>query len=135
MSSRAALPVSRAYPSAGRCILVVEDELLIRFPLSEALRDVGFQVIEASNADEALDVLATVSPDLVISDVRMPGSLDGLGLLAIIRSRFPSLPVIIVSGHLPPSLALQDGATQFLSKPYDIEAVFQAIDAELGAAI
>lgn len=116
----------------GKCILVVEDELLIRLALSDGLRDAGYQVIEACSADEAVEALGTVALDLVISDVRMPGSLDGLALLAIVRQRFPALPVIIVSGHLQPSLALADGATRFLSKPYALEAMLEAIELEVG---
>ena len=115
-----------------KCILVVEDELLIRLALSDGLRDAGYQVVEAWNGDEALDALATVQPHLVISDVRMPGSLDGIGLLGVIRQRFPALPVIIVSGHLRPSAALEDGATQFLAKPYDLGAMLQAVEIEIG---
>ena len=108
-----------------KCILVVEDELLIRMMLSDELRDVGYQVIEASDADEALVILGAVGPDLIISDVRMPGSLDGLELLALVRNTHPTLPVIITSGHLPPKQALIEGATRFVAKPYSLEQVVQ----------
>lgn len=62
---------------------MVEDEFLIRVWASDELRDAGYDVIEAFNADEALTVLKShVRVDLIISDVRMPGSFDGMGLLA-----------------------------------------------------
>ncbi len=116
------------FASPRSCILFVEDELLIRIIVAEELRDAGFDVIEAVNADEALEVLKSVARiDLIISDVRMPGSLDGMGLLAIVRKTSPALPVIITSGHLDPTLALADGATQFMAKPYSMELIVAAV--------
>lgn len=114
-------------------ILVVEDELIIRFMVSDDLRDAGYEAIEACNADEAIAILkSSVAVDLVITDVRMPGSLDGLGLLAFIRATFPRLPVIVMSGHLEPGLALLGGATQFVAKPFTLNVVVDAVHAELG---
>ena len=112
-------------------VLVVEDELLIRLMLSEELRDAGFDIIEAFNADEAVVVLSSMTPDLIITDVRMPGSLDGVGLLALIRETSPTLPVIITSAHMQPTIAISDGATQFLAKPYAFETVVNAVKNEL----
>lgn len=124
-------PQGAACDAARTCILVVEDELLIRFMLSDGLRDRGYHVIEACSADEALIVLDTAVPDLIISDVRMPGSLDGMGLLSLVRKTLPCLPVIITSAHLQSELALADGATQFIAKPYTMEFVLKAVTAEL----
>lgn len=132
MGSSPALPIETVFTPTCKRILVVEDELLIRLALSDGLRDAGYQVIEACSGDEAAEALGTVRPDLVISDVRMPGSLDGIALLAIVRREFPELPVIIVSGHLRPSAALADGATQFLAKPYAMDEMLQAVEAEIG---
>ena len=127
MSSTDAWPPPAACDDARRCILVVEDELLIRFMLSDGLRDEGYHVIEACNADEALTILETAVPDLLISDVRMPGSLDGLELLKVVRETLAGLPVILISGHLDPAIAIGDGATQFIAKPYLIETVVRAV--------
>lgn len=113
------------------CILVVEDELLIRLMLSDGLRAKGYHVIEACNADEALLVLETAIPDLIISDVRMPGSLDGMALLKLVRETLPKLPVIITSGHLQSNVAFADGATQFIGKPYSMDVVIEAVRVEL----
>jgi DNA-binding NtrC family response regulator len=99
--------------------------------LSDGLRDCGYHVIEACSADEALIVLDTAVPDLIISDVRMPGSLDGMALLALVRKTLPTLPVIITSAHLQSTLALADGATQFIAKPYTMDLVLSAVSAEL----
>ena len=92
----------------------------------------GYQVIEACDATEALAVLNTVQPDLIISDVRMPGPIDGMGLLALVRKTMPSLPVIIISGHFHPEQALSHGATQFVGKPYVMIAVVEAVQKALG---
>ena len=124
-------PQPAACDAARTCILVVEDELLIRFMLSDGLRDHGYHVIEACSADEALIVLDSAMPDLIISDVRMPGSLDGMGLLSIVRKSLPSLPVIITSAHFQSVGALADGATQFIAKPYTMELILNAVRAEL----
>ena len=124
-----------AQPGGARgaaCILVVEDEFLVRMMVSDFLRDAGFTVIEAFNADEAISILhsgATI--DLMLSDVRMPGSMDGLGLLDYSRDMFPGLPVIITSGHLVPGDALAKGATQFLAKPYMFDHAIHLVELEL----
>lgn len=123
---------SRAPAQERKCVLVVEDEFLIRIMLSEELRDAGYHVIEACDAAEALSVLKTVGPDLIISDVRMPGSIDGLDLLARVRENSPTLPVIIISGHLLPAQAMIEGATQFVAKPFLLEAVVEAARKALG---
>lgn len=100
-------------------ILVVEDEFLIRFMVSDELRDSGLCVVEASNADEALEIVHSgLTVDLIFSDVRMPGSMDGLELLAHLQDLSSAIPVIITSGHLLPNEALQRGAIKFLVKPY-----------------
>jgi len=113
-------------------ILVVEDEILVRMIASDALRDAGYSVIEAMSGDEAIEILSSgAAIDLVFSDVRMPGSVDGLGLLGFVRTRFPALPVVITSGHLQPIQALADGATEFLPKPYRVERVIEVIQGEL----
>jgi len=132
MSSSTVWPQAPECDGERTCILVVEDELLIRLMLSDGLREQGYHVIEACNADEALIVLETAVPDLIISDVRMPGSVDGMGLLARVRETLPMLPVIITSGHLQSNLAIADGATQFIGKPYAMELVIDAVRTELG---
>jgi CheY-like chemotaxis protein len=111
---------------------VVEDEILIRLMMSEGLRDEGYHVIEAFNADEALVILETAIPDILVTDVRMPGSLDGLGLLRVVRAKLSDLPVIITSGHLDPGQAAVEGATQFVPKPYTVETLVREIRIVLG---
>ncbi|WBH17453.1 response regulator [Sphingomonas radiodurans] len=113
-------------------LLVVEDEMLIRMVVSEVLRDAGYDVVEAANGDEALELLrAGVAIDLVLSDVRMPGSTDGLALLAFVRKYHAEVPVIISSGHLESQVALDAGASQFLGKPFRVEQALAMVESEM----
>jgi CheY-like chemotaxis protein len=113
-------------------LLVVEDEVLIRMFVADMLRDAGYDVIEAVSGNEALDILrAGLVVDLVLSDVRMPGSADGLALLAFVRQNLADLPVILTSGHLAPEIALGKGAVQFLAKPYRLEDALAAVKQEV----
>jgi two-component system, response regulator PdtaR len=100
-------------------VLVVEDETLIRMTSVDMIRDFGFDVIEASNADEAVAILEAV-PDItaVFTDIQMPGEMDGLLLAATVRDRWPPLALLITSGKVrPPADELPSGA-RFMPKPY-----------------
>src|SRR5262245_41278519 len=86
-------------PAPPPVILVVEDEVLVRSIVAAYLSECGFDVIEASGADEAVRVLqADVAIDIVFSDVNMPGSMDGFGLAQWVRRERPWLKVILTSG-------------------------------------
>jgi DNA-binding NtrC family response regulator len=112
-------------------VLVVEDEVLIRSLFAEALRDVGCQVVEAARADEALAYIGSGGMvDVVFSDVRMPGALDGVELARRLGHLKPSLPVILTSGHL--RLEDMDGSCLFLPKPYRLERAVAAVFEVLG---
>ena len=116
-------------------ILVVEDELLVRIMVSDFLREAGYHVIEACNADEAVSILNSGTRiDLVLTDVRMPGSMDGLGLLQYLQDRSPRLPVILTSGHLLPADAIARGAAHFLGKPYSLDYAVSLVELELSKA-
>lgn len=88
--------------------------------MAEALRNLGLIAIEARNADEAMDVVhAGVAPDVLLTDIRMPGIFDGLHLAALLEVYFPTLLVFITSGHLANSdLKLR---VNFFAKPIDPE--------------
>ena len=127
------IPFEPRPTSDATCVLVVEDEFLIRTMVSDALRDAGLAVIEAIDADEAMRVLQSgVAIDLMFSDVRMPGSMDGLALLRNCTELFPDLPVIMTSGHLAASDAITTGARRFLPKPYLPDEAIAAVKFELG---
>lgn len=129
------VPVQSAPSECAALILVVEDELLVRMMISDSLRAAGFNVIEAFNADEAVQILQSdVCIDLVLSDVRMPGTMDGLELMRYAQERFTSLPFIITSGHLMAQDALAQGANEFLAKPYSFDHAIALIESKLGKA-
>jgi CheY-like chemotaxis protein len=80
---------------------LVEDEVLIRIPVAESLRDIGYEVIEAGNADEAIIIVNSgIHVDLVISDVQMPGQMDGRALVKYLTLERPDIPIILASGAL-----------------------------------
>jgi CheY-like chemotaxis protein len=113
-------------------ILVVEDELFVRMSICDVLREAGYRVLEAYNGDEAVDILASgAHVDLILSDVRMPGSVDGLGLLAFAKESYPHLPVVFSSAHLSPRLAFGFGADDVLPKPYTAARALEVIKALL----
>jgi two-component system, response regulator PdtaR len=100
-------------------VLVVEDEALVRMNSADMIRDLGFEVIEATDADHAVCLLES-NPDIriVFTDIQMPGSMDGLRLAAVVRDRWPPIALLITSGQLhPPSTDLPEGA-RFIPKPY-----------------
>ena len=115
-----------------KCILVVEDEPLIRLVICDDLREAGFEVVEACNADEAIVLLAALTPDLISSDVQMPGSIDGSGLLAFVKKTYPHIPVIIASGNWDPTAKEMESAARILTKPFTADALLKAIQEELG---
>ena len=116
-------------PEAGlqpRTILVVEDEVLIRMMVSEALRMRGLVVIEAATAEEALIVLQSDRPvDLLLSDVRLPGSMDGVALAAWVRANRPALKIVIASSHA--GTQPKGAVDAVFDKPYDLDEVGDCI--------
>jgi CheY-like chemotaxis protein len=104
-------------------ILLAEDEVLTRFTLSHWLRAQGHEVLEAASGDEAITVLGSVLEiDLVVTDIEMPGRLDGLGLARHVREMAPGLPVIVVSGR-PVSPEIEAVSVAFFRKPYDLDRI------------
>jgi len=98
-----------AVQSVQETILVVEDDVLIRMPIADYLRDCGYRVIEAVSADEAMSVLMhqETQVDIVFSDIEMPGSTDGFGLSKWIRDNRPGIDVIL-TGTVPRALRPQN---------------------------
>jgi|SRR5687768_16039188 DNA-binding response OmpR family regulator len=119
-------------------VLVVDNEILERLAVCAYLRECGFRVIEAANSDEALIALQQpkLNIDIVLSDVDMPGSLDGFGLARWLRAHKPGLPIILaatpgratdVAGDL-----CEDGP--LLAKPYDPQILLDQIRRTLANA-
>ena len=99
-------------------ILVVDDEDDFRHLVKQALP--AFAVLEAEDGQQALDVVQEERLDLVITDIRMPG-MDGLGLLANLRSQFPDLPVLAISGYLDAEELQEYDFDGFIEKPVNLE--------------
>ncbi len=100
-------------------VLIVEDEFLLRIDAADVIAASGFDVIEASNADEAIEILER-RPDIavVFTDIQMPGSMDGLKLARSVRGRWPPIKIVATSGlvHVTESDLPEGG--RFLPKPY-----------------
>ena len=101
-------------------VMVVEDEPFIRSSLAGHLRDSGFTVIEAANADEALAYYNTQTDlDLIVTDIQMAGSMNGLEMARVVHDDNPFLPLIITSGILDNQRV--DDLGPFLPKPYRLD--------------
>jgi DNA-binding NtrC family response regulator len=111
-------------------ILVVEDEVLVRMPIAQYLRDCGYQVIEAANADEAITVLSHKETvvDVVFTDIDMPGALDGFGLAKWVREHRHGVDVIL-AGTLPRTVKQAEELCEEgpLPKPYEAQTVHNHI--------
>jgi CheY-like chemotaxis protein len=104
----------------GSVILIVEDETLIRWGAVKMAEDAGFEVLEAANADEAIEILESRDDiRVVFTDIHMPGSMDGLKLAHAVRHRWPPIKIIVTSGRqIPIEHDIPEGG-RFLPKPYN----------------
>jgi two-component system response regulator MprA len=112
-----------------RRILLVDDEPLILDVLGTVLVDEGYRVETAPDGRAALDLVEAGLPDLIISDVMMP-RLSGLDLLAQVRPRSPTLPVILLSAMhqwRQPRERADSDHTVFLAKPFDLEELLEIV--------
>jgi CheY-like chemotaxis protein len=115
----------------GRTVLVVEDEVLIRVLIVDELESLGLTVLEAGNADEALPILLSDVPiQVLFTDVRMPGSMDGIELVRRARAIRPHLKVIVASGHRT-NISLKE-ADAFFGKPFSVAEVASMVKQAMG---
>ncbi len=108
-------------------IIVVEDEFLIRLTLVEALNDEGFTVLEAETADAALPLLLDDDTiELLVTDIQLPGALDGHTLASTVRQHRPGLPVIFMTGRPDQHADQSSPLNVFIAKPYRLEEICDA---------
>jgi CheY-like chemotaxis protein len=111
--------MDKAVPSQKPVVLVVEDESLVRTDAVEMVEMAGFEAISASNADEAIRILESRNDiRAVFTDVQMPGSMDGLRLARVVRSRWPPVALIVTSGRTKIAGNDLPSGGRFLGKPY-----------------
>jgi len=130
------LPVSQA-KRAGRTILVVDDEPAILDLIQRVLKNAGYNVITSRSGDRAWDVIERGQPeiDLVLTDIVMPGSMDGFTLAENARRKYTKLPVVFMTGALPESdekAAAMIKKRLLLRKPFSPKELVEFIDSHLG---
>ena len=118
-------------PDNGRTLLLVEDEEDVRELAAEQLRELGYRVLEARDGPTALRLVQTGKHlDLLISDVGLPGGLDGRQVAEAVRNRHPNLPVILITGH---AAGEEMAGMTVVGKPFHLAALARLVGAELAA--
>jgi CheY-like chemotaxis protein len=109
-------------------ILIVEDEVLTSEYLEFVLQKAGYEVIPAGSAEEAIAVLEHRDDvQLVVTDINLQGGLNGLQLAALVRNRWPSINIIVVTGYSAPRNEEIPTGSLFVPKPYSAEKIIEAV--------
>jgi len=120
-------------PDTTKHLLIVEDEASLRAVVAERLTDEGYEVVQASNGEEALERLAEFAFDIVITDLRLPG-IDGGKVLEAAVARYPEIIGIVVTGYgtvKDAVEAIKRGATDFVTKPFQFDELLHVLDSAL----
>ena len=118
-------------------ILVVDDELSMREFLKILLEKEGYEVITASEATNAIELIKNQDFDLILSDIKMPG-MGGLTLLEKIKEINNSLPVIMITAYASPEnavIAMRSGAFDYITKPFKVDEILKIIKSAISAAV
>ncbi len=110
-------------------VWIVDDDSSIRFVLDKALAQEGFRTQTFEDAESVLEAIKTNAPEIIISDIRMPG-IDGLQMLKIIHKTHPNIPIIITTAHSDLNSAVssyQQGSFEYLPKPFDIDEAINIV--------
>ena len=100
-------------------VLIVEDEPIIRLGMVSSIEDAGYAVVEASSADEAISLLTQDDEvRVVVTDVDMPGSMNGIRLAHYVRRRWPPIQLLVISGKVGVGTGELPAGVRFMSKPY-----------------
>lgn len=121
--------MGQSRPIGSDTILIVESEAIVRFELIDLFEDEGYRVFPAADADEAIAILDRHGEvRVVLTDIDMPGAMDGLKLAHYIRKRFPPTLLLVASGRVsvPPGEMPENSA--YFKKPFDPAAVLRRIE-------
>jgi CheY-like chemotaxis protein len=123
------MAVPSAPPDRPLAVIVAEDEVLVRMLVAEVLKDDGFVTFTAGDALAALDICKSrpEAIDVLFTDVRMPGPMDGLELAHRVRERWPWIGIIVVSGNVFLRQDQLPAGARFLPKPYDMHRIPEVI--------
>jgi CheY-like chemotaxis protein len=109
-------------------VLVVEDESIVRMQAAEMLEEAGYNVVEACNADEAIAILEQRKDvRIVVTDIEMLGSMDGIKLARAIRDRWPPIELIVTSGRYRVGTDELPSRVRFMPKPYSADVLITAL--------
>ena len=116
-----------------RIVLLAEDEAFIRFGFAMFLEDMEFEVLQAASAVEAMEMIETNPQiELLFTDIRMPGTMDGLDLARWVGERYPKILVMIASGDFGRAVTMEQlRGTQIFHKPYDYQQVADSMMAAI----
>src|SRR5205085_12541999 len=130
------LPLARAVPeraapgspeavpakTAGKPVLLVDDDELVRAMTTSMLEHMGYSVLTAAGAEEANEILESgARVGLLFTDIVMPGRLDGVGLARLVQQRWPDIPIVLATGYARERPNLE--GVEVLAKPYQVEQV------------
>lgn len=119
-----------------RSMLIVEDDEVFRRRLAQAFRDRGFDVREAADYDESVAAARQDTPEYVVVDLRMPGR-SGLDVVRDLKQLDPATNIVVLTGYGSIATALEAvklGATHYLTKPADVDAILAAFEGRTGTA-
>jgi response regulator RpfG family c-di-GMP phosphodiesterase len=131
------MPDRNSKPANSRTVLVLDDDVLVRMPVVQFLRDCGYRVVEAASTDEAIVILqkTNIPVDVVLSEIDIPGSMNGFGFAQWARSIRPELKILLAG---TPERTVQNaaelcGAGPMLKRPYEHKLVLDRIKRLLAA--
>lgn len=115
-------------------VLVVEDEAIVRLMAVDMFEEAGFKVIEAATGEKALELIKTCDLAALFTDVELANSIDGFYLARVVHNTHPDVPIIVVSGQCKARDGEMPQGARFIGKPYDPEAVTNALTQMIAAA-
>lgn len=120
----------------GKRLLVVDDQQGVRFLISEIFQEEGYNVVEASNYEEAIDVARKFIPDIALVDMRLGNNTgyDGGDIIKALKQYIPELVPIIVTAHSEPgklNKAMNSGAVYCLEKPFDVQHIVSVVNEQI----